>query len=221
MTSARQARPRRASASRRWPVPAAAATTWTTKFRSDRPSRLSAEIGRHRAADLFCPCSARTGVGVLSFGAGDSRGETMIRIRSVLFALAVGLAPALAVRAAGRSDRREEDVRDAGLHDRRRRDDQERQDRLAGGRHAQCRQVERHPDHALLLRHQPRVRQIRRERQGRRLLGCDHRARQGDRHQQVLRAVVRHAGEPQRRARRTSSPPVRPASIPTPASLTA
>ena len=38
-----------------------------------------------------------------------------------------------------------------------------------------------------------------RGREGAGLLGRHHRPRQGDRHQQVLRPVVRHAGEPQRR----------------------
>ena len=42
-----------------------------------------------------------------------------------------------------------------------------------------------------------RRRQIRRGREGAGLLGRHHRSRQGDRYEQVLRAVVRHAGEPQ------------------------
>ena len=68
-------------------------------------------------------------------------------------------------------DRREEDVRDAELHHGGRRDDQEREDRLAGGGHAQRGPLERDPDHAFLLRHQPRLRQIRGDRQARRATG--------------------------------------------------
>ncbi len=89
-------------------------------------------------------------------------------------------------------------LRTAELHDGRRRHHQERQDRLGSGGHAQRRQVERHPDHALLHRHQPRLRQIRRERQDGGLLGLSDRARQGHRHRQILRLVIRHAGQPQR-----------------------
>ena len=65
--------------------------------------------------------------------------------------------------------------------------DQERRGRLGELRHAQCRQVQRHADHALLLRHQPRGGKYYGGRQVRRLLGRHHRARQGDRHRQVLR----------------------------------
>ena len=64
-------------------------------------------------------------------------------------------------------------------------------------RTAQCRQVERHPGHAFLLRDEPRRRQIQGRRQGCRLLGCDHRTRQGHRHQHLLRHLRRHAGQSQ------------------------
>ena len=95
-------------------------------------------------------------------------------------------------------DRREEGLRARHPHHGRRRDDQGSAGRVGGLWPTERSQGQRHPRHPLLLRQQPRRRQVQRGGRAARLLGFDHRSGQGGRHGEVLCHLLRHPGEPRR-----------------------